>query len=113
VVSDSVIVSVNDHKQSVGHWNATLGLLGTNTGLPGFSSGGWCGLGGRGALCGSGVVRANGALLVMCKTVQKVDRGSGSARRGTNDLGRIMRLTSTLETYNHGIFGHCSELDRV
>jgi hypothetical protein len=65
---------VNDHKQSVGHGNAALGLLGTNTGLPGLSSGGWCGLGAGGALCGSGVVRANGALLIMGNAVRPKSR---------------------------------------
>jgi hypothetical protein len=35
------IVSVNGQRQSGGHWNVALGLLGTSIGLPGFSAGGW------------------------------------------------------------------------
>jgi hypothetical protein len=40
-------LSVNGHRQSGGHRNAALSLLGTSAGLPGLSGGGWWCLGGR------------------------------------------------------------------
>jgi hypothetical protein len=85
-----LVISVNGHRQSGGHWNAALGL-GTSIGLPGFSVGGWGSVGGRGALSGSGVRGVNGSLLSCVNTVQKEDSAAVALRHQRNKrLGRIV-----------------------
>jgi hypothetical protein len=61
------IVSVNGHRQSGGHWNVALGLLGSSIGLLSLSAGGWWCVGGRGALSRSGVCGVMVLLAVTCR----------------------------------------------
>jgi hypothetical protein len=53
------------HRRSGGHTNAALGLLGAIPGLLALSSEGCWGLGGWGALLGSGVGGENGNLVIV------------------------------------------------
>jgi len=108
------ILSSKGHRQSGGHWNAALRLLGTNIGLAGFFGGWWC-VGGRGALSGSGVRGVNGSLVVMSKYSPKNEDMAQQGRcaiRGTNDRGSRSSSTFLLvgDNLQPRISGEWSEL---
>jgi hypothetical protein len=112
------IVSLNGHRQSGGHWNVALGLLGSSIGLPDWSADGCSCVGGRGALSRLGVRGVSDSLVVICKHHPKRRWRSGGAApsKEQTTVGRVVPRTSfsSLEaSYSPSIFRGWSLLHSV